>query len=439
MIKRKKHVTIVLCLVVVIFCISCIYAFTRPKKPLLVLKDDMHQQVIEYGEKITLKLEDYLDLSTLLEEEKTDVLKNTVMQANISNEEGKDYPAVGEYPILIDYKEESVESQLIVKDTVAPVFNNMSAFEFVVDEEFDYSQYIKANDLSSVTIDYQTQQVNSHKVGSYTAKVIATDSYSHQTEKEILVKVIAKPTSDQEAKTIVDEEKGTVKVQITNKEKKETEVKKTETPKQEAPKQEVPKTETPATKPEETPKEVIELSVPYINQYAYNAPMGCEGAALLQALQGKGYATGVNLKTFLDQMPYTQDGNPHHGYVSSPYIEDSKADVFQSIFPLALTPYGNQYGTCQNMTGATPSQLVKQLKAGHPSVVYVTYKFKAPKWSTFSFGKCVENMHVMTLIGYDENTGKYKVMDPAGLGSYWVSKNSFEKAYNALRYAITVL
>lgn len=439
MLKRKKHITIGLSLVAVIFCISCLYAFTRSKKPLLVLKENMQQQVIEYGENMTLKLEDYLDLSALSKEEKNDVLKNTVMQADIDNEEGKDYPAVGEYPIIIRYKEESIECQMIVKDTTAPVFNNMNSFEFIVDEEFDYSQYIKATDLSSITMDYQTQQVNSHKVGSYTAKVIAIDRYSHQTEKEISVKVIAKPTSDQEAKTIVDKKKGTVAVQIINKEKKETEVKKAETVKTEVPKKETTKPETPSTKPEETPKEVIELSVPYINQYAYNAPMGCEGAALLQALQGKGYASGVNLKTFLDQMPYTQDGNPHHGYVSSPYIEDPEADVFQSIFPSALTPYGNQYGPCQNMTGATPSQLVKELKAGHPSVVYVTYKFKTPKWNTFRFGKCVENMHVLTLIGYDENTGKYKVMDPAGSGSYWVSKSTFEKAYNALRYAITVL
>lgn len=47
-------------------------------------------------------------------------------------------------------------------------------------------------------------------------------------------------------------------------------------------------------------------------------------------------------------------------------------------------------------------------------------------------------MHVMTLIGYNENTGQYKVMDPAGEGAYWVSKSRFENAYNALRFAITV-
>lgn len=166
--------------------------------------------------------------------------------------------------------------------------------------------------------------------------------------------------------------------------------------------------------------------------------MGCEGASLLQALQGKGYAKGVGLKSFLDHMPYTDDGNPHHGFVSSPYIEEPSDDVFQSIFPSALTPYGNQYGKCKNMSGSDVSQLVKELKDGNPSVVYVTYQFKSPRFNQYSFGKSVTNMHVMILIGYNENNGQYKVMDPAGSGTYWVSASSFEKAYSALRYAITV-
>jgi uncharacterized protein YvpB len=53
----------------------------------------------------------------------------------------------------------------------------------------------------------------------------------------------------------------------------------------------------------------------------------------------------------------------------------------------------------------------------------------------------VDNMHVMTLIGYNNTTGSYYVADPDKRSSnnkYWVSQNAFETAYNALKYAVVV-
>lgn len=92
--------------------------------------------------------------------------------------------------------------------------------------------------------------------------------------------------------------------------------------------------------------------------------------------------------------------------------------MHQSIFRSALTPFGNNYGTCVNTSGYSLAQLVEQLKARDPIVVDITYKFMYPKWDTYSFGCCTSNMQVMTLIGYHGNTGQYKVMDPAGEGAY---------------------
>ncbi|MFV0393800.1 MAG: C39 family peptidase [Coprobacillaceae bacterium] len=174
----------------------------------------------------------------------------------------------------------------------------------------------------------------------------------------------------------------------------------------------------------------VELNVPYINQYAYGAPMGCEGAALLQSLQGKGYATNVGYKTFLNNMPYATDNNPYNGFVGSPYTV-SNQNIYQSIFPTALAPYGNRYGTSINTTGYTANQLVDELYAGNTSVVYVTYNFQNPKYNNYFFGQAVDNMHVMTLTGYNPATDQFRVMDPAGLGSYWVNGASFRQALNA--------
>ena len=179
------------------------------------------------------------------------------------------------------------------------------------------------------------------------------------------------------------------------------------------------------------------VSVPFINQAAEGAPNGCEVASLLQALKGKGQATNVSYHYMLDHMPYTKDGNPYHGFVDSPY-NHYKKDCFQSIFPSALVPYGKKFGNVSNTSGYSTDQLINELKNGNPSVVYVTFNFKTPRWKKYHFGNIVDNMHVMTLTGYDTKSGKFRVMDPYKKGSCWVSSSVFKRSYNALKWAITV-
>ena len=411
---------LVFALVFVLGIVLVIYFILQPEKTLLVVNEKASKGIIvEYGNTIDTDVEKYVNKELLENKDK----KEIKVETNAKNEEGKEYPAVGKYKITITYKKEKVECNVEVKDTVAPTFNNFQSLEFIQGTDFDYNKYVKAEDLSKVEITYDTSTINKAVPGDYSLKMLASDLYN-TTEKVLAVKVVAKPTEQQDVKVVEDIENGMVKVIVSDK------------PKVEASK---PVVETKPQTPNQSSNTgfVIELSTPYINQYAYGAPMGCEAASLLQALQAKGYANGVGLRPMLDNMPYTTDGNPYNGFVSSPYIIDD-AMVYQSIFPSALTPYGNQYGTCINTSGSSPAQLVEQLKAGNPSVVYVTYNFAYPKWDTYSFGNCTSNMHVMTLIGYNSNTGKYKVMDPAGQGAYWVSKKSFENAYNALRFAITI-
>jgi uncharacterized protein YvpB len=193
-----------------------------------------------------------------------------------------------------------------------------------------------------------------------------------------------------------------------------------------------------------TQSPVVTLNVPYVSQLTPTyAPMGCEGASLLMGLKYKGY-TNESLKTLLDKMPKSTN-NPYAAFAGSPYKIIN--GVFQSIFPRPLTAFGQTYSSkVANATGYTTTQLKNELDHGNPAVIYVTLKFARPVWAKYNMGSAgyvniVDNMHVMTLIGYNKNTGSYYVADPdSKLSSdkYWVSKSAFETSYNALKYAVVV-
>jgi uncharacterized protein YvpB len=193
-----------------------------------------------------------------------------------------------------------------------------------------------------------------------------------------------------------------------------------------------------------TQPSTVTLNVPYVSQLTPTyAPMGCEGASLLMGLKYKGY-TNDSLKALLDKMPKSAN-NPYAAFAGSPYKIIN--GVFQSIFPKPLTAFGQTYSSkVANATGYTTAQLKNELDHGNPVVIYVTLKFARPVWAKYNMGSAgyvniVDNMHVMTLIGYNRNTGSYYVADPDSTLSsdkYWVSKSAFETSYNALKYAVVV-
>ena len=189
-------------------------------------------------------------------------------------------------------------------------------------------------------------------------------------------------------------------------------------------------------KVEEVTYAYADLNVPYINQYSAGAPMGCEAASLLEALHYKGCATNYDLATFLKEMPVASDGNPHHGFSNTPW-EVLSDDYYQSIFPEPLASWGKNYGNVSNISGSSIETIRAELLAGNPIVVYVTYQFGYAQWQNWWFGNAINNMHVMTVCGYDEKNAQYKVADPAG-GIYWVSSSNFERCYNYLKWAVVV-
>ncbi|BDR54116.1 hypothetical protein KIMH_02270 [Bombiscardovia apis] len=177
------------------------------------------------------------------------------------------------------------------------------------------------------------------------------------------------------------------------------------------------------------------LNVRTYNQYAEGAPSGCEGASLLQALQYKGKLSDWSLRSFLNTIPRSPNGDPNNGFVGSPFRESSS--VYSAIYPAPLTGWGQQYGNVQNISGQPMDALISEVRVGNPVVAWVTINFKPVRWGRWSFGAAVNNNHAVTLDGYNIPAGQVHVSDPIS-GSYWLSRAQFEEIYNARKFAVVV-
>ncbi|MBO1307752.1 C39 family peptidase [Enterococcus sp. 669A] len=177
------------------------------------------------------------------------------------------------------------------------------------------------------------------------------------------------------------------------------------------------------------------LNAPYINQNTAGMPMGCEAAALLQALQLKGYAKNYNLNSFIKEMPLASDNNPNNGFAGRP--DRIMEDVYQSIFPAPLASWGSRYGKVANISNSSVGTLKQELKNGNPVVVYVTLNLDSPKYGKYFWGTGIDNAHILTLDGFNESNNTYHVSDPNG-GKYWVAGAKFEASYNLKKFAVVV-
>lgn len=177
------------------------------------------------------------------------------------------------------------------------------------------------------------------------------------------------------------------------------------------------------------------LGVKNYNQYALGAPSGCEGASLLQALQYKGKLSGWSLRSFLNTIPKSNNGNPNNGFVGSPFVENSW--TYSAIYPAPLTTWGKKYGNVQNISGSSMNTLINEVKNGNPVVAWVTINFQPIRWGNWSFGVAANNNHAVTLDGFNKAGNQVHVSDPIS-GSYWLSRTTFENIYNARKYAVVV-
>lgn len=233
--KKKKIIVGSIILGVVIIATGAVYALTRLESEALKLKKE--KMTIEYGQTISTDPKDYLNFDEVDSKKKTEILKNTKLKSNISNEveiitnedgstseKDKGYAKVGNYEITLTYKKESKTVKIKVKDTVAPELTVPERVEIVQGTNlstYDFKSLMTATDLaqlSDYTIDTALIDVNAP--GEYSAKVSIEDASKNKTEKEFKIVIITAPSKDEEVvQEVVINEDGTKSVKAVTKKK----------------------------------------------------------------------------------------------------------------------------------------------------------------------------------------------------------------------------
>jgi len=165
---------------------------------------------VEYGEIISSDLKTYLENSD-------EYMKNSTMTGIPENEEGKEYPAVGEYTLKISHGNTNQEVTIKVEDTKAPTFTD-GITKVTVDngEKIDKKKFT-ATDLSDVTITVEDGQIDYTKSGNYKVKVTATDEYQNKAQKEIDLTVKKRAVTASKNTTSKSSSKGSTTNQSSNK------------------------------------------------------------------------------------------------------------------------------------------------------------------------------------------------------------------------------
>lgn len=108
--KSKVIISVVSILIVLAIIISSCFIWQNSQAIKLIT----NTKTIEYGEIYTPNLKDFVEEKKLNDKYSID--------GNIPNEEGKEYPAIGEYKLIVKKNKQGQEVVLKVKDTVAPAF-----------------------------------------------------------------------------------------------------------------------------------------------------------------------------------------------------------------------------------------------------------------------------------------------------------------------------
>ncbi|MBV3132844.1 hypothetical protein KSU55_18295, partial [Erysipelatoclostridium ramosum] len=202
-----------------------IYALARANLPDFVLSDSKAIK-LEYGEKYSVNGMKLLNTEGMDDEDKK-ILKNGLsIKSNFKYEDGKDYPAIGEYKITMTFNDNTLVKKVKVADTTAPELNtefrdidivkgtDLAAYDFTGLNLFS------ATDLSPVEVGYDSSAVNSNTVGTYVLKVTAKDTSSNETTKELTVNITEAPNVNQELVTeTVTNEDGTKSIRNTLRDK----------------------------------------------------------------------------------------------------------------------------------------------------------------------------------------------------------------------------
>ena len=185
--KKQKGIIIAVVAVILIIALAVggYFIYQNSRKIDLIATE----KVVEYGETYKPNVVDFVD--------KSKINDSYSINGEIPNEEGKNYPAIGDYSFTISAKnKDNADVRVLVRDTVAPEFDENAPSEITTFKDVAITKEVLKNtfavkDLSSVTltiddIDYAT-------VGEYTANLYATDESGNVADKEIKV-IVNEPT-----------------------------------------------------------------------------------------------------------------------------------------------------------------------------------------------------------------------------------------------------
>lgn len=146
---------------------------------------------LEYGNKISNNLEDYIDI----EQSDEAALKKTILDVSqVKNVIGKGYPRLGLHTLRIIYDKESYEIEINVKDTKRPIFTNFrSNLKFVKGKKPKKEELLKfftITDVDAVNVSIDDSHVDYNKVGEYKATISASDSTHNQTTKDLKIYIV---------------------------------------------------------------------------------------------------------------------------------------------------------------------------------------------------------------------------------------------------------
>lgn len=223
--RNKKIIAGISVFAVILASILGIYALARANLPDFVLSDSKAIK-LEYGEKYSVNGMKLLNTEGMDDEDKK-ILKNGLsIKTNFKYEDGKDYPAVGEYKITMTFNDNTLVKKVKVADTTAPELNTeFRDIDIVKGTDlatYDFTglNLFSATDLSPVEVGYDSSAVNSNTVGTYVLKVTAKDTSSNETTKELTVNITEAPNVNQELVTeTVTNEDGTKSIRNTLRDK----------------------------------------------------------------------------------------------------------------------------------------------------------------------------------------------------------------------------
>ena len=153
----------------------------------LVLKNEK-AITVEYGDPFKVPtIEELVDTSEFTKEQ----IKAVEVTKNLKIEEDKDYLALGNHTLTVTYNEQKVTKKVEVKDTTAPVVEDIETVSFEEGTEYDLTSHIKSTDLSK--LDTKIEGLDHNLVGEQKVTVTVTDEHGNESKKDVVVNVTPKP------------------------------------------------------------------------------------------------------------------------------------------------------------------------------------------------------------------------------------------------------